>query len=72
METLLKEKRKFKMPSSNNDALPQYTMDDIRAMIEQSKSESAAGLGIDSEIMFNQLRKEFAEEKHQHELAEAV
>jgi hypothetical protein len=51
--------------------LQPYTMDEIRAMIEQSKRESAAGLGIDSEAMFRQLREELATEE-ELELAEAV
>jgi hypothetical protein len=52
-------------------SLKPYTMDEIRAMIEQSKRESAAGLGIDSEAMFRQLREELATEE-ELELAEAV
>jgi hypothetical protein len=52
--------------------LQPYTMDDIRAMIEQAKHESAAGLGIDSEVMFRQIREELATENEELELAEAV
>ena len=39
-----------------------YTMDEIRARMEIAESESAAGLGIDSEDMIRELEKEFAQE----------
>ena len=37
-----------------------YTIEEIHALIEQSKRDSAAGLGQDSEDMFRELEKEFA------------
>ena len=37
-----------------------YTIEEIHARIEQSKRDSAAGLGQDSEDMFRELEKEFA------------
>ena len=49
-----------------------YTMNEIRAMIEQARRDSAAGLGIDSEDMFRELRREFEQEEMELELSEAV
>ena len=49
-----------------------YTMDEIRAMIEQARRDSAAGLGIYSEDMFRELRREFEQEEMELELSEAV
>ena len=57
--------------SSAEQSLKPYTMEDIYAMIEQSKKDSAAGLGQDSEDMFRELEEEFDRED-QIELAEAV
>ena len=37
-----------------------YTIEEIHALIEQSKRDAAAGLGQDSEDMFRELEKEFA------------
>lgn len=59
MKTPIKTKTFPASPSTywdDDTSLQPYTMDEIRAMIEQSKRESAAGLGIDSEAMFRQLR----------------
>ena len=42
--------------------LKPYTMEEIRARMEIAESESAAGLGIDSEDMIRELEKEFAQE----------
>ena len=42
--------------------LKPYTMEEIRARMEIAESESAAGLGIDSEEMIRELEAEFAEE----------
>ena len=42
--------------------LKPYTMDEIRARLEIAESESAAGLGIDSEEMIRELEAEFAAE----------
>lgn len=39
-----------------------YTMEEIRTRMEIAESESAAGLGIDSEEMIRKLEVEFAEE----------
>ena len=49
--------------------LKPYTIEEIRARIEQSKRDSVAGLGQDSEEMFLELEKEFALED-QLEVAE--
>lgn len=49
-----------------------YTMNEIRTMIEQARRDSAAGLGIDSEDMFRELRREFEQEEMELELSEAV
>ena len=51
--------------------LKPYTIEEIRARIEQSKRDSAAGLGQDSEEMFRELEKEFALED-QLEMAETA
>lgn len=37
-----------------------YTMDEIRARMEMAESESAVGLGIDSEEMIRDLETDFA------------
>lgn len=37
-----------------------YSIEEIRSMIEQSRRDSAAGLGIDSDEMFRELEDEFA------------
>ena len=42
--------------------LKPYSMEEIRARMEIAESESAAGLGIDSEEMIRELEAEFAEE----------
>ena len=42
--------------------LKPYTMEEIKARMEIAESESAAGLGIDSEDMIRELEKEFAQE----------
>ena len=47
-------------------------MDEIRAMIAQARRDSAAGLGIDSDDMFRELRREFEQEEMELELSEAV
>ncbi|MBO7461654.1 MAG: hypothetical protein J6T96_03550 [Bacteroidales bacterium] len=47
-------------------------MNEIRTMIEQARRDSAAGLGIDSEDMFRELRREFEQEEMELELSEAV
>ena len=49
-----------------------YTMNEISAMIEQARRDSAAVLGIDSEDMFRELRREFEQEEMELELSEAV
>lgn len=49
--------------------LKPYTMEEIRARLQVAESESAAGLGIDTEEMIRELETEFAEEdmKHTHQ-----
>lgn len=42
--------------------LKPYTMEEIRERMEIAESESAAGLGIDSEEMIRELENEFAQE----------
>ena len=42
--------------------LPPYMKEDIYARIEQSKRDSAAGLGQESEDMFRELEDGFAKE----------
>jgi len=39
-----------------------YTIEEIRARIDQAERESALGLGIDSEEMIRELEAEFAKE----------
>ena len=46
-----------------------FTIEEIHARIEQSKRDSAAGLGVDTEEMLSELEKEFAFED-QLEMAE--
>ena len=40
--------------------MPPYSMDEIYARIEQSRRDSAVGLGQESEEMFRELEAEFA------------
>ena len=47
---------------NEEEQLKPYTMEEIRARMEIAESESAAGLGIDSEEMIRELEAEFAEE----------
>jgi len=42
--------------------LKPYTMEEIRARMEIAESESAAGLGTDSDKMIRELETEFAQE----------
>lgn len=64
-------KELWKRASSTEQNLIPYTMEEIYAMVEQSKKDSAAGLGQDSEEMFRELEEEFARDE-EIELAEAV
>lgn len=54
-----------------NDLKP-YTIEEIRSIIEQSRRDSAAGLGIDSDEMFRELEEEFAELESKHEITQTV
>ena len=47
-----------------------YTMEEINSRLDLAESESAAGLGQDSEEMFLEIEKEFAQAEL--ELAEAI
>ena len=47
--------------------LKPYSIEEIRSMIEQSRRDSAAGLGVDSDEMFRELEEEFAEIESKHE-----
>lgn len=48
--------------------LKPYTIEEIRSMIEQSRRDSAAGQGIDSDEMFRELEEEFAKLEKEHEM----
>ena len=52
--------------------LKPYTIEEIRSMIEQSRRDSAAGLGVDSDEMFRELEEEFAELEKKHEITQTV
>lgn len=52
--------------------LKPYTIEEIRSMIEQSRRDSAAGLGEDSDEMFRELEEEFAELEKKHEITQTV
>ena len=47
-----------------------YTMEEINSRLDLAESESAAGLGQDSEEMFLEIEKEYAQEEIK--LAEAI
>jgi hypothetical protein len=47
--------------------MPPYSEEEIYARIAQSKRDSAAGLGQESEEMFRELEKEFAKEDYELE-----
>ena len=47
-----------------------YTMEEINSRLDLAESESAAGLGQDSEEMFLEIEKEYAQEELK--LAEAI
>ena len=51
---------------------PPYTKEEIFARIEQSKRDSAAGLGQESEEMFRELEDEFSKEDYLLEMGKAV
>ena len=52
------------------EALRPYTLEELNSRIDKAERESAAGLGQDSEEMFNELEEEFAREEL--EMSEAV
>ncbi len=54
------------------ELMPPYTKEEIYARIEQSKRDSAAGLGQESEEMFRELEDEFAKEDYLLEIGKAV
>ena len=49
-----------------------YTIEEIRSMIEQSRRDSAAGLGVDSDEMFRELEEEFSKLEEKHEMTQTV
>ncbi len=53
-------------------SLRPYTMEEINAMIDQSERDIAEGRVYDFDDVLDELEREFAEEDHKHEMAEAV
>ena len=57
---------------SVHELIPPYTKEEIYARIAQSKRDSAAGLGQESEEMFRELEDEFAKEDYLLEMGKTV
>lgn len=59
----------YQQVRENKSPVP-YTMEEINSRLDLAESESAAGLGQDSEEMFLEIEKEYAQEEIK--LAEAI
>lgn len=68
----LSEKLNEYAKKKQDQDLKPYTIEEIRSMIEQSRRDSAAGLGIDSDEMFRELEEEFAKLESKHEITQTV
>ena len=68
---LLAESVRLPREKKESELKPPYTMAEIRARLAQSKRDYEAGLGQDSEEMFQELEEEFARED-KLEMAEVV
>ena len=55
---------------SEQPLMPPYSKEEIYERIAQSKRDSAAGLGQESEEMFRELEEEFAKEDYELEMAD--